>query len=398
MIGQGLGPHPGTSTGNRPSPDISPRVLGISLGRPQRAQQFRQLPVISAHQPHGEMRPLRGSQQLEPAPAKLPDSRKVDRPDGILAGVTELPAAFTEMVGCRLPVQLAPMGGGVGGPELAVAVCRAGGLGMLSASHPMPVADQLRQVRAQTAAPVGVGFFTFDLPARMADLETAASLARVVDLFWGDPDAAVVERIHAGGALAFWQVGSCEEATAAADAGCDAVVAQGVEAGGHVRGTTPLLELLEQVVARAPVPVVAAGGIAAADRVRHVFAAGASAVRVGTRLLATRESAAHPDYLRALLAASGRDTELTTAFGVGWEDAPHRVLRVALHAAATAPDPVAHAAFLGQEWDVPRYATQPPSTSCSGHVAAMAMYAGTGVEHITAVSSAAEVIEQLLSW
>jgi nitronate monooxygenase len=344
------------------------------------------------------MRPLRGSQQLEPAPAKLPDSRKVDRPDGILAGVTELPAAFTEMVGCRLPVQLAPMGGGVGGPELAVAVCRAGGLGMLSASHPMPVADQLRQVRAQTAAPVGVGFFTFDLPARMADLETAASLARVVDLFWGDPDAAVVERIHAGGALAFWQVGSCEEATAAADAGCDAVVAQGVEAGGHVRGTTPLLELLEQVVARAPVPVVAAGGIAAADRVRHVFAAGASAVRVGTRLLATRESAAHPDYLRALLAASGRDTELTTAFGVGWEDAPHRVLRVALHAAATAPDPVAHAAFLGQEWDVPRYATQPPSTSCSGHVAAMAMYAGTGVEHITAVSSAAEVIEQLLSW
>jgi hypothetical protein len=230
------------------------------------------------------MRPLRGSQQLEPAPAKLPDSRKVDRPDGILAGVTELPAAFTELVGCRLPVQLAPMGGGVGGPELAVAVCRAGGLGMLSASHPMPVADQLRQVRAQTAAPVGVGFFTFDLPARMADLETAASLARVVDLFWGDPDAAVVERIHAGGALAFWQVGSCEEATAAADAGCDAVVAQGVEAGGHVRGTTPLLELLEQVVARAPVPVVAAGGIAAADRVRHVFAAGASAVRVGTRI------------------------------------------------------------------------------------------------------------------
>jgi NAD(P)H-dependent flavin oxidoreductase YrpB (nitropropane dioxygenase family) len=287
------------------------------------------------------------------------------------------------------------LGGGVGSPELAVAVCKAGGLGMLASSHPMPIAEQLRRVQAETTAPVGVGFFAFELPERVADLEAASALVRVVDLFWGDPDPAVVERVHAGGALAFWQVGSREEALAAADAGCDVVVAQGVEAGGHVRGTVPLLQLVDDVVDRVAVPIVGAGGIATAERVRDVFAAGANAVRIGTRLLATIESAAHPAYLEALLAAGADATEITTAFGAGWQDAPHRVLRAAITAAATAPDPPAHASFAGQEWDVVRHSDQPPSTFCSGQVNAMAMYAGTGVEHITAIPTASDVIQQL---
>ena len=82
-----------------------------------------------------------------------------------------------------------------------------------------------------------------------------------MELFWGDSDTQVVARIHAGGALAFWQIGSVDEALAAVDAGCDAVIAQGVEAGGHVRGTTPLLELLRRIVPAVEVPVIAAGGM-----------------------------------------------------------------------------------------------------------------------------------------
>src|SRR5262249_29699656 len=136
----------------------------------------------------------------------------------------------------------------------------------------------------------------------------AARAARVVDVFWGDPDPEVVARIHAGGALAFWQVGSTEEARAAAGAGCDAVVAQGVEAGGHVRGTTPLRKLVDEVTAAIDVPVVAAGGIATGRSMRACLDAGAAAVRVGTRLLATAESGAHPDYLAALIAAGADDT------------------------------------------------------------------------------------------
>ena len=288
------------------------------------------------------------------------------------------------------------MGGGVGSPELARAVTAAGGLGMVSSSYPEPVAAQIAWVRERTDGPVGVGFFAFDLPQRRADLEVAARDADVVDLFWGAPDPEVVGWVHDGGALAVWQVGSVDEARAAADAGCDLVVAQGVEAGGHVRGTTPLLELLEQVLGVVDVPVLAAGGIATAAGLAEVLGAGAAGVRVGTRFLATSESAAHPSYVQALLAADGADTELTTAFGVGWPDAPHRVLRRCLDRAASAGDVVARTEHGPLAWDVPRWSPQPPSVLCTGDVGAMPLYAGLSVGEVREVLSVAEVMAQLL--
>lgn len=305
--------------------------------------------------------------------------------------------AFTDLVGCRLPLQLAPMGGGVGSPELAAAVTAAGGLGMLSSAFPLPVADQLAAFRARTEGPVGVGFFAFELPARRDDLEVAAQQGQVVDLFWGEPDPQVVSWVHDAGALAFWQVGTRDEAVAARDAGCDVVVAQGVEAGGHVRGTTPLLVLLEQVVGAVDVPVVAAGGIATAARLQEVLTAGASAARVGTRFLATTESAAHPSYLAALLAAGPDDTELTTAYGDGWPDAPHRVLGSSVEAARSLPeDAVVTTAYGELRWPVSRWSPQPPSVWCSGPVEAMPMYAGQGVGDVTSVPSVRDVVAMLL--
>lgn len=311
--------------------------------------------------------------------------------------MSDLPTAFTDLVECRLPLQLAPMGGGVGGPELAIAVCEAGGLGMISAADLRPMTEQLALVDGRTSAPYGVAFFGWDVANRAADLDMAAEHVRVIDLFWGEPDAAVVERIHAGGALVFWQVGSGNEALAARDAGCDAVVVQGVEAGGHVRGTTPLLELLDEVVSRMDVPVVAAGGIATSSDVRRVFHAGASAVRVGTRLLATTESQAHPDYLAALIGASAADTELTTAFDGGWADAPHRVLRRAIVAAETAPDPVAHLTAGDAPWPVDKWSAMPPSLHCAGDVTAMAMYAGQGVGSVVDIRPAGDVVRDLFA-
>jgi NAD(P)H-dependent flavin oxidoreductase YrpB (nitropropane dioxygenase family) len=309
--------------------------------------------------------------------------------------MSNLPTDFTDLVGCNLPLQLAPMGGGVGTIELAAAVCSAGGLGMISSFGLASLADQLAALRERGAEPYGVGFFGFDLANRAADLETAAALARVIDVFWGQPDPAVVERVHAGGALAFWQVGSAAEAVAAAEAGCDVVVAQGVEAGGHVRGTTPLLELLEQVVPKLQVPVVAAGGITTARHVRQALDAGASGVRVGTRLLATTESSAHPDYVSALLAADDKDTELTMAFHIGWEDAPHRVLRSAITAAAEAADPVAWLGEGDQRFPIGRFSAIPPTAACSGDIGAMALYAGAGVGEINEVVPVAAAIRQL---
>jgi NAD(P)H-dependent flavin oxidoreductase YrpB (nitropropane dioxygenase family) len=269
---------------------------------------------------------------------------------------------------------------------------------MLSSTFPLPLGDQLSWVQARTDRPVGVGFFAFDVPARTEELELAARRARVVDVFWGDPDAAVVERIHAGGALAFWQVGSLGEALSAAEAGCDAVVAQGVEAGGHVRGTTPLLTLLHQVVPAAGVPVVAAGGIATGAALAAALNAGAVAARVGTRFLATAESGAHPGYVAALLSATANDTVHTTAFGEGWPDAPHRVLRLATErAAAWADHVVGRCAYGDQHWDVVRWSSQPPTVFTTGEATAMAMYAGCGVGDITDVPPAAEIVDRLIA-
>ncbi|MEY2397673.1 MAG: nitronate monooxygenase, partial [Actinomycetota bacterium] len=234
-----------------------------------------------------------------------------------------LDSAFTRMFGCRFPIQLAGMGG-FASADLAAAVSAAGGLGMLSGV--LPLGDLTAQVAAMPRdGAFGVSFLMPFLDRR--NVEEVAPRCALVEFFYGDPSADLVATVHDAGTLAGWQVGSVDEARAAVDAGCDVVVAQGVEAGGHVRGTTPMLELVAAVAGGVDVPVVAAGGIGDAATVRAALDTGAAGVRVGTRFLAATESVAHPAYVEKLIAAGADDTVLTTAFGLGWPDAPHRVLR-----------------------------------------------------------------------
>src|SRR6266851_7275407 len=140
--------------------------------------------------------------------------------------------SFTSLVGCSMPVQLAAMGG-VGTTELAAAVAGAGGLGMV------PAGTQ------PATGPCGVNFLMPFGPS-LDDITAAAGQCRVVEFFYADPRADVVSAAHGAGALAGWQVGSAAEAVEAEKAGCDYVVAQGTEAGGHVWGSQPLDEVLEQ--------------------------------------------------------------------------------------------------------------------------------------------------------
>lgn len=130
--------------------------------------------------------------------------------------------------------------GSVSTPELAVAVADAGGVGSITAlGVPAEVLDRMvANTVARTRGSLAVNFLT-DQIDRDA-VAAAASRVRIIDFFWADPDSALVEIAHRGGALACWQVGSAEEALAAVDAGCDIVVAQGTEAGGHVWGQTSL--------------------------------------------------------------------------------------------------------------------------------------------------------------
>ncbi len=275
---------------------------------------------------------------------------------------------FTELVGCHLPFQLAVLGG-VGTEALARAVQAAGGLGMV------PRGVKLGEPRAGA---LGKGFLISYLPDVREVVEDVRGL-RVAEFFWGEPDASLVDAAHSAGVLVSWQVGSATEARAAEFAGCDLVVAQGVEAGGHVRGVQPLDDLLAEALTAVSVPVVAAGGIGSPARVAELMAAGADAVRVGTRFLTCPECDTHPDYVKALIAATAPDAVITDHFDNdgGWP-APVRVLRSALEAAVVTGN----------------RSTSPPTHAAEVPLA-MACYAGLSVEHVREVQAAAVVVREL---
>jgi len=291
------------------------------------------------------------------------------------------PDRFTQLVGCRVAIQLAAMGA-VSTPALAGAVAGAGGLGMLSGTALPP--DELdRQLSSAVAAAaggggaLGIGFLMPFLD--VAAFEAAAGAARLVECFYGDPDAELARRAHDAGALMSWQVGALDEALRAVDAGCDLVVLQGIEAGGHVRGVSGLIDLVSTARPRLEVPIVAAGGIGTPERATEALAAGADAVRVGTRFLAATEADVHPGYLAALVAADGDDTTITEAFSGGWPNAPHRVLTSCV--TASDADPVTRSVIC-------------PTRGFTGDITSAALYAGRSVGAVTGATTAAAIVEE----
>ncbi|CAA9503200.1 MAG: Enoyl-[acyl-carrier-protein] reductase [FMN] [uncultured Solirubrobacterales bacterium] len=208
------------------------------------------------------------------------------------------------------------MGGGVARHELAAVVSEAGGLGTIGMLAPARLGEELRAARRLTGAPIALNLL---LPFATAAHWDVAEAADVVVTFWGQPQRRTSR-------LWLHQCGSVDEARAAHGAGADAVIVQGVEAGGHVRGTVAALELLERTRAALPpeLPVLLAGGIAEAGDVRTALEAGATAAVLGTRFLLSEESRAHHRYKQSALAAG--ETVLTELFGLGWPAAPHRVV------------------------------------------------------------------------
>jgi NAD(P)H-dependent flavin oxidoreductase YrpB (nitropropane dioxygenase family) len=299
---------------------------------------------------------------------------------------------FTDLVGTRWPLQQAGMSGSATS-TLAAAVSNAGALGMIGIGRqPFAVIERyLDEVAALTSASVGCTCIAHFVQPDVEEL--VASRLPIVEFFHEWPDAA---RIPAD-VICGWQVGSVDEAKAAVDAGCRYVIAQGMEAGGHVRGHLPLAELLPAVRSSVSVPVVAAGGIGTAAAVRAAIDLGADAVRVGTRFVATVESYAHPAYIAALVAAGSDESVLTEAFAVGWPNAPHRVLRSAIDAAgAASTDIVGEMARLGEApMPMPRFGVSSPTRDTTGDISAMALYAGRSVGGVDRVMTAAEVVTEL---
>jgi NAD(P)H-dependent flavin oxidoreductase YrpB (nitropropane dioxygenase family) len=314
-----------------------------------------------------------------------------------------LKTRFTDLVGCSVPIQQAGMGA-LANPTLAAAVATAGGQGMVSwnGMPPAVLAEQLDEVARQTHGIIGVNFLVPDLAEAREyicqGLAVAATRANVIDFFWADPDASLVDQAHEGGALVCWQIGSGAEAVAAAEVGCDIIVAQGVEAGGHVRGRVGVLALLDQILEAVDVPVLAAGGVGTGRTLAAVLAAGADGARIGTRFVAAQEAGAHPRYVQALIAAEAADTVYTDAFSVDWPDAPHRCLRSAVEAATAFEGDIVGERFSSynqKREPVHRFQSMTATQDTTGEIEAMSLWAGESVGGVKRVQPAADIVTEL---
>lgn len=239
--------------------------------------------------------------------------------------MTDLDTRLTRSLNIRNPIVLAPMGG-ASGARLASAVSRAGGLGLVGASYgdEQWMRTELAPMR-ELEQPWGVGLVMFTVARNMALLDLALDYRPdVVALSFGNP-ADFIPTIHRGGAKAIVQIHELDQARAAVDAGADALIVQGAEAGGHSlrRGLLPLLPAVQDLVGDR-VPLIAAGGIADGRGVAAALVLGADGVMLGTRFLASEEALPSEAFKRRLIESATSDTVRTRIFdrvrGIEWPE------------------------------------------------------------------------------
>ena len=332
----------------------------------------------------------------------------------------------------QIPVIQGPMAGGACTPQLVAAVSNAGGLGALPCSllSPAAIEEQVARIRTLTSRPFMLNFFVqgkpvpseeevhqavellrpvweslgwqeLPVPSKWcedfeAQFETLLKLRpAAVSFTFGILEAVQVERLHAAGMLVIGTITTVEEALAWQAIGADAVVASGVEAGGH-RGTflgpqeeatLSTADLWPATVAAVQIPVIAAGGIMTGQDVKRALALGTRAVQMGTAFLVTDEAALHPAYKARLLSGAGQ-TRLTRSFSGryarGIENGFMR--QMASVEAQVPPYPIQNALTGSIR----------AAAAKSGDTERMSMWCGTGFARARPVS-AAKLIELLAS-
>jgi NAD(P)H-dependent flavin oxidoreductase YrpB (nitropropane dioxygenase family) len=331
----------------------------------------------------------------------------------------ELRTPLCDELGIEYPIL--SVGFGLGAtPELAAAVSNAGGCGVVGTGGGMTlelVRAQNLRVRELTRRPFGANVLLNgqgDLEFRpRLDARISLLIEQQVPLivfFWGDPSP-YVKDAHGHGVKVFVQVGSVDEARNAADAGVDAVIAQGSEAGGHVRSTTPIWEIVPATVkAVKPLPVLASGGIGDGKSIAKAIMLGAQGVSLGTRFVASEEAVAHRAYKERVVQSSAEDTVYTEdLFDIGWPNAPHRVIRnkvVEEWEAAGRPPPGKRPGEgttigmyrypWGEEEPWGRYEVGMPIPGFQGDIEYAPLWAGTSVSDINDVKPAGEIVRDLV--
>lgn len=309
-----------------------------------------------------------------------------------------------DLLGIEVPVVQAPI---AVSPALTAAVANAGGLGMLPLSWLAPgqVRDVIAETRKQTSGALAVNLVLEWDPGERLEIALEAGV-RAVSFFWGDPTP-YADIVHATGAVMLSTVGTADEARRAVAAGVDVVVAQGVEAGGHVWGEVSTMALVPAIADAVPgTPVIAAGGIADGRTLAAALCLGASGVWLGTRFVASEESPMAAVYKEAIVNADAEDTVHCSLFDRDWPAAPHRVLRnstVRHWEAAGRPahgarpgehDVVAH---LADGTAVQRYSDANPEAGATGDLEALALYAGQSVGLINQVDTVDTIIRTLIT-
>ncbi|MEH6556181.1 MAG: nitronate monooxygenase [Oceanicoccus sp.] len=304
----------------------------------------------------------------------------------------------------EVPIVQGPMGG-VSGPALVAAVANAGALGILPVWSGSVASAQALITQTQSLTTKSFGI---NIRADMVQLDHISAAidagVSIIHLFWGSP-AASMPAINLASVRMIATVADSDGACAALDAGATALIAQGVEAGGHVLSDIPAQELLASVLAVAgDTPVIAAGGCGNGYDGREFMNLGAAGILYGTRFAASRESEGHDDYKAALLEAVKGDTARSLCFDGAWPNAPHRALVNSTFSAwyaAGSPSPghrpgegdIVLTTAAGRE--LPRYYVSTPQAGMTGDIRAAAMYAGTGVDRINDCLDAAQIVKRL---
>lgn len=218
----------------------------------------------------------------------------------------------TELFGIEVPIIQAGMVW-TSGQKLAVAVSKAGALGLIGSGSMKPdlLREHIRKAKSRTKKPIGVNIPLIRGDAAELVQATVEEGIRIVFTSSGHP-VKFIEQLKKAGCIVVHVIASVKHAKKAHESGCDAVVAEGFEAGGHngIDEITTLC-LIPQIVDAVPIPVIAAGGIADGRQMCAAMALGAEGVQIGTRFAATIESSSHDRYKQAVVEARDNSTLLT---------------------------------------------------------------------------------------
>ncbi|MDQ0323180.1 nitronate monooxygenase [Pararhizobium capsulatum DSM 1112] len=315
---------------------------------------------------------------------------------------------LTELLRCDYPIIQAGMGG-PGRSELCAAVSAAGAFGCLGMVKEKPemIRTEIAAVRARTERPFGVNLVPSVTDPILLDEELEACFAakvKVMVFFW-DVRPDIIDRARRAGCTVIYQIGNLADAIAAERAGVDAIICQGFEAGGHIRGKVTSMVLVPQVAAAVSVPVIGSGGFGSGASLVAALALGAEGIHCGTAFLATNESYAHEYHKQRIVDASSEDTVYSDVFAIGWPpQSPVRTIENSVtrlysdNLSGHGPDDF-ELDVIAQDGDeaVCRFSTYSPLQNMTGDLEALALYSGQLCGAINRVRPAGDVVREMVN-